>query len=174
MTIVASGPISLADIQTEMGGVAPISLSEYYANGAYTPLNLAGVPTSGLISMGSFYGKTKTTANYSVTSGVSGNIYGYATNSMGAMTPSTYKGYAIYEMAWSSATVPTKLMIYITSGTALLPKTFLTSITVGGKTYNASSAVQFGTNTYNWTYWHWSEPVNPFATIGAVVPVNIV
>ena len=48
----SSGPISLANIQTEFGGSNPISLSEYY--GAAT-----GIPGSGTISMNQFYGKVK-------------------------------------------------------------------------------------------------------------------
>lgn len=32
-----SGALTLANIQTEFGGANPISLSEYYAGGAYVP-----------------------------------------------------------------------------------------------------------------------------------------
>ena len=38
MPLQSSGAISLADIQTEFGGVAPIGLNEYYAGGIYIPL----------------------------------------------------------------------------------------------------------------------------------------
>lgn len=60
MTLPSSGPLSLADIQTEFGGSNPISLSEYYAGGAYVPAGTSGtngpVPTSGAISISNFYG----------------------------------------------------------------------------------------------------------------------
>jgi hypothetical protein len=64
MTLPASGPLSLSDIQTEFGGTNPISLSEYYAGGGLVPAGTSGtygaVPTSGQISVQNFYG----TANY--------------------------------------------------------------------------------------------------------------
>lgn len=60
MTLPSSGPLSLADIQAEFGGSNPISLSEYYAGGAYVPAGTTGtngpVPTSGTISISNFYG----------------------------------------------------------------------------------------------------------------------
>lgn len=59
MALPSSGPLSLNDIQTEFGGANPISLSEYYRGGAYTTSNNTGVPTSGAISIGNFYGATR-------------------------------------------------------------------------------------------------------------------
>ncbi len=60
MTLPTSGPLSLANIQTEFGGSNPISLSEYYAGGAYVPAGTTGtygaVPSSGAISIRNFYG----------------------------------------------------------------------------------------------------------------------
>ena len=64
MAIQASGAVKLSEIQTEFGGTNPISLSEYYRNGAYVTSNNTGVPTSGLISLNKFYG---TTAQFSFT-----------------------------------------------------------------------------------------------------------
>lgn len=49
MALQSSGAISLSDIQTEFTGSNPISLSEYYGRDA-------GVPESGAISIGDFYG----------------------------------------------------------------------------------------------------------------------
>lgn len=64
MTLQTSGAITLAQIQTEFGGSNPISMSEYYAGGAYVPSGTSGtngaVPTSGQISFSQFYG----TSNY--------------------------------------------------------------------------------------------------------------
>lgn len=56
MTLPASGPISLANIQTEFGGVSPIGLDEYYRGGAFVTSNNTGVPTAGTISASNFYG----------------------------------------------------------------------------------------------------------------------
>lgn len=50
--------MSLGDIQSELGGSNPISMSEYYAGGGITPSGTNGtggaVPTSGQINMGRF------------------------------------------------------------------------------------------------------------------------
>jgi len=49
MALQSSGAISLANVQTEFGGSAPTSISEYYGAAA-------GVPSSGTISLSDFYG----------------------------------------------------------------------------------------------------------------------
>lgn len=56
MALQASGAISLANIQTEFGGSNPISLSEYYRDGAYVGAGAPNVPTSGVIDLQDFYG----------------------------------------------------------------------------------------------------------------------
>jgi len=60
MALPSSGPLTLANIQTEFGGSNPISLNEYYAGGAYVPAGTTGtygaVPSSGTISIQNFYG----------------------------------------------------------------------------------------------------------------------
>jgi hypothetical protein len=65
MALPTSGPLTLAQIQTEFGGSNPISLSEYYAGGAYVPSGTTGtngaVPSSGAISIANFYGTAKST-----------------------------------------------------------------------------------------------------------------
>ena len=63
MALPTSGPLSLADIQTEFGGSNPIGLNEYYAGGSYvrvgqtSPVSGA-IPSSGPISIANFYGTT--------------------------------------------------------------------------------------------------------------------
>jgi len=59
MAIQSSGPISLLNIQDELGGSNPISLSEYYGSAT-------GVPASGTLSLSTFYGKIKP-VNFNVT-----------------------------------------------------------------------------------------------------------
>lgn len=54
-----SGTITMTDIQTEFGGANPASLSEYYAGGGYVSAAVAGVPTSGTISMDDLRNKTQ-------------------------------------------------------------------------------------------------------------------
>ena len=60
MPIPNSGTLTLSMIQAEFGGSNPISLSEYYAGGGRVPAGTSGingpVPSSGAISLSSFYG----------------------------------------------------------------------------------------------------------------------
>ena len=64
MTIPASGPLAMTEIQTEFGGTNPIGLNEYYAGGGLVPAGTTGtygaVPSSGTLSIQNFYG----TSNY--------------------------------------------------------------------------------------------------------------
>ena len=99
MTLPSSGPLSLADIQGEFGGSNPISLSEYYAGGAYVPAGTTGVngpvPTSGTISISNFYG---TSNQYAAFDDVSASDYQispsnayayYSINNTGYVTATT-------------------------------------------------------------------------------------
>lgn len=56
MVLPLSGILSMQDIANEFGGTVPHSLSEYYRNGGLVTSNNTGVPTSGQISIGDFYG----------------------------------------------------------------------------------------------------------------------
>ena len=49
MALQTTGPISILDIANEFGGTAPHSMNEYYGVAG-------GIPTSGIISIGDFYG----------------------------------------------------------------------------------------------------------------------
>jgi hypothetical protein len=68
MTLPASGPLTLAQIQGEFGGSNPIGLNEYYRGGAYVPnaSTTASIPTSGAIAISNFYG-TSNRVNVSYT-----------------------------------------------------------------------------------------------------------
>ena len=66
MALQTSGTISLLDLQNTYGGSNPIGMSEYYRGGSYVQSGFyvkgsfialnSGVPTSGTISLGDFYG----------------------------------------------------------------------------------------------------------------------
>lgn len=47
MTLPASGPISLLDLQNEFGGTNPIAINEYYAGGPYVGSSLTQLPVAG-------------------------------------------------------------------------------------------------------------------------------
>jgi hypothetical protein len=63
MTLPASGPLAMTDIQTEFGGTNPIGLNEYYAGGGLVPPGTSGtygaVPSSGALSIQNFYGTSQ-------------------------------------------------------------------------------------------------------------------
>ena len=85
MPVVASGPISFSDIQTEFGGANPIGIDEYYqnANLSYTS-GVAGIPNAGaIISIDMFYSKSKPAPPSSVEYMLSGNIGGNMNESGG-------------------------------------------------------------------------------------------
>lgn len=84
MALPSSGPLTMADIQTEFGGSNPISLSEYYAGGAYVPAGTSGtygaVPSSGTISIRNFYGTSNVVisiTNQSITDSDATAAYAY-------------------------------------------------------------------------------------------------
>jgi hypothetical protein len=93
MTLPASGPLSLSQIQTEMGGSNPISLSEYYRNGGIVRSTYpdgtgsinSNVPTSGAISLTNFYnGQGVFVASFNITSNYGNfNLNTVLTNSYG-------------------------------------------------------------------------------------------
>lgn len=59
MPIKSSGSLSFADILNEFGGATPASLGNYYRGGSLVPNGPAennNIPTSGAISLSSFYG----------------------------------------------------------------------------------------------------------------------
>ena len=69
---VPTGPASIGNIQTEFGGSNPVSLSEYYAHGAYvyyppptSAQQVGPIPTSGPISIGNFLGVSAIPPDYS-------------------------------------------------------------------------------------------------------------
>jgi hypothetical protein len=80
MTLPSSGnPISLGQIQTEFGGSAPTSISEYYRDGAYTTSNNTNVPTSGRIKFSDFYGAVNEIVKYITATSTNVNASSYFT-----------------------------------------------------------------------------------------------
>lgn len=79
MTIKASGSLALSEIETEFGGAAPTSLSEYYKGGSYTtslPTTKNGnIPSSGSISINQFYNTVKYTAGSASWGSTTGQFY---------------------------------------------------------------------------------------------------
>lgn len=61
MTIQSSGALALTEIQTEFGGINPVSMSEYYRGGSYVANDSSNtnIPGSGAIAFSNFYGTSK-------------------------------------------------------------------------------------------------------------------
>ena len=59
MTLQSSGSISLSQVQSEMGGTNPISMSEYYLGGSFVPTSV----TTPAGSWSSYYGNGSYTWN---------------------------------------------------------------------------------------------------------------
>jgi len=57
----SGNPISLGQIQTELGGSNPIGTNEYYRGGAHVASTQTSVPTSGTIDLADFYGLSRIT-----------------------------------------------------------------------------------------------------------------
>lgn len=100
MALPTSGPLSLLDIQGEWGGVAPISLGEYYAGGDYVPFGTIGtyspVASTGAINIASFYGTYPASVsfnNQSISDFQNGTSYAqYQLNTNGRAYSSTPNG----------------------------------------------------------------------------------
>lgn len=87
MALQTTGAISLADIQGEFGGSNPIGLNEYYSAAA-------GIPASGAISIGDFYGASASSP-FSVFNAVnveSGSAAGYSLYSTKSTTQQAVVG----------------------------------------------------------------------------------
>lgn len=116
MPLPSSGPLTLANIQTEFGGSNPISLSEYYAGGGLVPAGTSGtygaVPSSGTISIRNFYGTSNFLDQQTITTGGYGPdpfdpeveaVRGYIQGSYGSCVDGTsniYSGATIAQFLW--------------------------------------------------------------------------
>jgi len=79
MPLPSTGILRLSQIQGEFGGANPVSLSEYYRNGAFVlnGLQNQGVPATGPISASSFRSASKTVVvNYAIIGGGGAGGYG--------------------------------------------------------------------------------------------------
>ena len=93
-TPLAGSAISLLDIQNEFGGSTPISINEYYSQGAsVNTIGIAGIPASGTIAFSDFYNKNAkaqvslpaNTTLYNV------NVYSYLVDSgWNGIAPATF------------------------------------------------------------------------------------
>lgn len=91
MTLPTSGPLTLANIQTEFGGTAPVGLNEYYRGGAFVPVsnNTISIPTSGPISINDFYGASK---RINVPLNIATPTYSYDVYTQASANPAYVKG----------------------------------------------------------------------------------
>ena len=114
MALPSSGPLTLANIQTEFGGSNPISLSEYYAGGGLVPPGTTGtygaVPSSGTISIRNFYGTTNIVINLNspvtvvyASGGILSAVAGYRVDSDSFVyTAANFNGVYSQQEQWDS------------------------------------------------------------------------
>lgn len=87
MAIHSTGAISFQDLINEFNVPNPVSLSQMYAGGDYVPEANAGVPKSGAISLGNFYGAT---AAYVLDYNITADIFNF--NSTTVLANSSWDG----------------------------------------------------------------------------------
>jgi hypothetical protein len=175
MALPSSGPLTLAQIQTEFGGSNPISLSEYYAGGAYVPVGTSGtygaVPSSGAISIRNFYGTSAILDTQTVTVGALyskfGSNFGYYSGSYGSISDGTFNpkgGATIIELDYSDF----GFVAFTLNGTQT--NAGWTTMNIAGTTYSRASATFSSGGTTSWT---WGSATNPFGTtVGATKVVT--
>ena len=175
MTLPTSGPLTLADIQTEFGGSNPISLSEYYSGGAYVPAGTSGtngaVPSSGAISIWNFYGTSAVLDTQTITSGSTStgtdpffNWYGYkgtGSPTFGSISDGTSNIYAgatingIYfyeEGSVGAGGYYIRDVILVINGTQ--SNSGWTTMTIGSTSFTRASAgfsTSGGVSTWTWS-----------------------
>lgn len=104
--------INISHLQAEFGGANPISLSEYYAGGAYVsnppPKSIyqtAPIPTSGTISLGCFKGVKKSTPVV-ITPPAQVDMYGNAQGPFNYAATAAYNATNIHYILTASGGVP--------------------------------------------------------------------
>ncbi len=154
MTIKTSGSLAFSEIQAEFGGSSPISLSEYFAGGAYVPAGTSGingaVPSSGAISVSKFYGTSAYSDVYSVTTG----YYSYGATSEEDYGGEISQGYHDFTSFGAAYNTPrygfidhTSISIY--SGAAILEMVFSVDTThQGGQSLNDNGNFRLWIATY--------------------------
>lgn len=80
MALQASGPISFAQIAAEFGDTPPHALNEFYRGGAMVTANNTGVPASGAIAFGNFYGASRQFAFTIASNQINANLRTLAQN----------------------------------------------------------------------------------------------
>ena len=97
--VLPTGPLALSQIQSEMGGTNPISMSEYYANaGTGYCSGISGIPSTGSsVSVSHFAGKSKT----QVTTSASGAQLSYS----GGSNIFTFASSGTFTVSGGTATV---------------------------------------------------------------------
>jgi hypothetical protein len=132
MTLQSSGPISLANVQTEFGGSNPIGINEYYGRAA-------GIPGSGTISLYDFYGKS----SFAWTTDIMGSSLGDGSNS-----PHSYNGNIVTP---GSGFSPANLVIDSTTDSGGSFSIYIggsLAYTFSNSQTNTSHTSSFGSSTY--------------------------
>lgn len=103
MTLPASPPITLAQIQAEFGAPAGTGITSFYRGGTYVPNTApnAGVPTSGSIGLLSLLGASAYTPMIVSAPNVSGDSFPGTNAIFGSSASSVTGGLAPFTIAWT-------------------------------------------------------------------------
>ena len=176
MTLPTSGPLTLADIQTEFGGSNPISMSEYYAGGSYVPAGTSGtygaVPSSGAISIRNFYGTSAVLDTQTITIGwlldKYNSLVGFI-GTTGSISDGTFNPTGGSTILGIYFDINNSVMWFILQGNPIANSGW-TTMTINGNAFTRASGTF--SSAGGQTSWYWSGASNPFpgysGTINAV------
>jgi len=159
-----TGQISLDDVQTEFGGANPIGINEYYAGGSYVPSTVAGVPTSGQISLDNLRGKTKIIYAISASISPSSGDYPY-TSTISWTSNLPVDGYVNISITYPNSTT-SQLTNQVINGSATANWTSTTGSGSGSvilRGYSSTGTLLVTSSTLNYTVT--TPPTYAFGTI---------
>ncbi len=161
----SSGPLSLLRIQEELGGAAPISLSEYYASAVKVDTG-SRVVGSGTISIGTFYNTRRPESAKSLESGAlyspsgtGGSVCSYGHGPYPADALPQFNVYTAGSPDTSGTLIaPNKSMSWYMN--AYFDYGFQLWVSVNGGSWSLASAIYEGNYAQNWGSGSGTYPLN--------------
>lgn len=164
MTLPSSGPMSIEAMRIEYGLGHPVAMNQFYGKN--------GLPSSGGMRFGDFYGKSNYLDQQIVTVGKKSNFgfdqWGFqtGTGSIADGTSNIYGGISITKLYWDAFSG--RIAVYFEVASSVSNAGWTTMV-INGTSFARSSATEF-TNNRNWRF---NTNSNPFGTtVGAQITVT--